>query len=575
MTFEPCTIADRIRQTFPTLHRRFAGLTVLLVAMALPTAGGQTLGLGTSKNAAPAPQQAAPDPFGRSTPRGTIEGFIRAAQRNDFVAAARYMELTEKQRAKTEELTRDLRELMDRYYKDPLAAISDSPSGNLDDGLPFDQEGVPLKIQGERVDIILKRVTNPQTGLIWLISSDTLAEVPALAQAMEETWVERIMPQVLLDHTFLGVSLALWVAGLASIALPLLVFWSMSSLGIFLLRKTVDDSRRTRLTALAWPFTVVLTITVHLLLLPWLGLSLGFRMFYNRACSLLLVIAVAWLLHRIFRLSFERARSLMERRHQSDRESLILLGQRVFNVLLTLATIFAVLTILGIDTKTALAGVGIGGVAVALGAQKTVENLLGGIFLLTDKALAVGDTCCISSRLGTVEDITLRSVRLRTQEQTLVSIPAGALSQANIENFATRQKILAQTNLQLRYGTTTEQLRSVLDGIRKLLVENPKIETETARVRLINFGARAIELELYAYVLTPDNAEFLRVREELFLHIAEVVEASGTTFAMPTEFIYAEQMADGRRGGLSAAEEIEQREKVSPERSKTMMKRAI
>jgi MscS family membrane protein len=575
MTFEPYTIADRIRQTFPTLHRRFAGLTVLLVAMALPTAGGQALGLGTSKNAAPAPQQAAPDPFGRSTPRGTIEGFIRAAQRNDFVAAARYMELTEKQRAKTEELTRDLRELMDRYYKDPLAAISDSPSGNLDDGLPFDQEGVPLKIQGERVDIILKRVTNPQTGLIWLISSDTLAEVPALAQAMEETWVERIMPQVLLDHTFLGVSLALWVAGLASIALPLLVFWSMSSLGIFLLRKTVDDSRRTRLTALAWPFTVVLTITVHLLLLPWLGLSLGFRMFYNRACSLLLVIAVAWLLHRIFRLSFERARSLMERRHQSDRESLILLGQRVFNVLLTLATIFAVLTILGIDTKTALAGVGIGGVAVALGAQKTVENLLGGIFLLTDKALAVGDTCCISSRLGTVEDITLRSVRLRTQEQTLVSIPAGALSQANIENFATRQKILAQTNLQLRYGTTTEQLRSVLDGIRKLLVENPKIETETARVRLINFGARAIELELYAYVLTPDNAEFLRVREELFLHIAEVVEASGTTFAMPTEFIYAEQMADGRRGGLSAAEEIEQREKVSPERSKTMMKRAI
>jgi MscS family membrane protein len=575
MTFEPCTIADRIRQTFPTLHRRFAGLTVLLVAMALPTAGGQTLGLGTSKNAAPAPQQAAPDPFGRSTPRGTIEGFIRAAQRNDFVAAARYMELTEKQRAKTEELTRDLRELMDRYYNDPLAAISDSPSGNLDDGLPFDQEGVPLKIQGERVDIILKRVTNPQTGLIWLISSDTLAEVPALAQAMEETWVERIMPQVLLDHTFLGVSLALWVAGLASIALPLLVFWSMSSLGIFLLRKTVDDSRRTRLTALAWPFTVVLTITVHLLLLPWLGLSLGFRMFYNRACSLLLVIAVAWLLHRIFRLSFERARSLMERRHQSDRESLILLGQRVFNVLLTLATIFAVLTILGIDTKTALAGVGIGGVAVALGAQKTVENLLGGIFLLTDKALAVGDTCCISSRLGTVEDITLRSVRLRTQEQTLVSIPAGALSQANIENFATRQKILAQTNLQLRYGTTTEQLRSVLDGIRKLLVENPKIETETARVRLMNFGARAIELELYAYVLTPDNAEFLRVREELFLHIAEVVEASGTTFAMPTEFIYAEQMADGRRGGLSAAEEIEQREKVSPERSKTMMKRAI
>jgi len=573
MTFEPRTTLDGLRQTFPTLNRRFAGFTVLLVAMALPTLG-QMLGLGASTNPAPAPKQAEPDPFGRSTPRGTVGGFIRAAQRDDFVAAARYMELSDKQRAKTEVLAHDLRELMDRYYTEPLAAISDAPSGDLDDGLPIDQERVPLKIQGERVDLILKRVNNPQTGLIWLFSSDTLARVPALSEAMEETWVERIMPRALLDHNFLGVSLALWVAWLASIALPLLLFWSMSLLGIFLLRKTVDDARRIRLTALAWPFTVVLTITVHVLLLPWLGLSLGFRILYTRACSVLLVIAVAWLLHRIFRLSFERARSMMGRRHRSDTESLMLLGQRVFNVLLTLVTIFVVLSILGVDTKTALAGVGIGGVAVAFGAQKTVENLLGGIFLLSDKALAVGDTCCISSRLGTVEDITLRSVRLRTPEQTLLSIPAGALSQTNIENFATRQKILAQTSLQLRYGTTTEQLRSVLEGIRKLLMESPKIETKTARVRLINFGARAIELELYAYVLTPDFAEFLTVREELFLRIVEVIEASGTAFAMPTEFIYAEKMTDGRRG-LSTAGEIAQTENVTAERSKAMMKRAI
>ena len=547
---------------------------MLLLAMALPTAG-QTLGLGTSKNAAPVPQQPEPDPFGRSTPRGTIEGFIRATQRNDFVAAARYLELSDKQKAKTDELVRDLREVMDRYYNEPLAAISDAPSGNLEDGLPIDQERVPLKIQDEEVDIILKRVNHPQNGMIWLISSDTVAKVPALSEAIEETWVERTMPQVLLDHNFLGVSLALWVAWLASLALPLLLFRSLSRLGIFVLRKTVDDSRRLRLTALAWPFTVVLTITVHLLLLPWLGLSLGFRIFYTRACYALLVIAIAWLLHRIFRLSFERARSLMERRRRSDTESLMLLGQRVFNVLLTLVTIFVVLSILGIDTKTALAGVGIGGVAVAFGAQKTVENLLGAIFLLSDKALAVGDTCCISSRVGTVEDITLRSVRLRTPEQTLLSIPAGALSQANIENFATRQKILVQTNLQLRYGTTTDQLRSVLDGIRKLLMENPKIETSTARVRLINFGARAIEFELYAYVLTADYTEFLSVREELFLHIVEVVEASGTAFAMPTEFIYAEKMVDGRRGGLSTAGEIEPPEKGTPERSRVTMKRAI
>ena len=563
-------MVDRTLKMFP--HPRVAGFALLFMALAL-TASGQTLGLGGSQTTAPAPQPTETDP--RSTPRGTLTGFIRAADREDYVGAARYLEVSEKQKAKTPELARELKELLNRYFHTPLAAISDAPSGDLDDGLAVDRDRVPLKIEGQRVDLILARVKDPQAGLIWLISSDTLAQVPTLYRGIEKTWIEQVMPQSLLDKNILGVSAALWVAWMASIALPLLFFWSISRLAIFLVEKTVGDSRRRRFEALAWPFIVVLTITVHVLLLPLLGFTLGFRLVYQRACLLLLIIAVAWLLHRIFALSFAQARSMMERRHRSDTESLMLLGQRVVNVLLTLAAIFAILSVLGVDTKTALAGVGIGGVAVAFGAQKTVENLLGGIFLLTDKALAVGDTCCISSRVGTIEDITLRSVRLRTNEQSLLSIPAGALSQANIENFATRRKILVQTNLQLSYGTTADELRSVLEGIQKLLKENPKIEAASARIRLVNFGARAIELELFAYVQTPDYMEFLAIREELFLHVADVVEASGSSFARPTEFIYAEPTADRGWGGVNTAQGVEPAERSTSDRSKAVMKRAI
>jgi MscS family membrane protein len=167
-----------------------------------------------------------------------------------------------------------------------------------------------------------------------------------------------------------------------------------------------------------------------------------------------------------------------------------------------------------------------------------VENLLGGIFLLSDKALAVGDLCKISDHMGIVEDVTLRSVRLRTPDQSLVSVPAGALAQAGIENFATREKTLAQTTLRLRYGTSVEQLRRILDGIRDLLEENSKIERGTSHIRLVNFGGEAIELELFAYVLTAANPEFLAVREDLLLRIAAVVEAAGSGFAMPTQFLY-------------------------------------
>ena len=129
----------------------------------------------------------------------------------------------------------------------------------------------------------------------------------------------------------------------------------------------------------------------------------------------------------------------------------MLLGERLVQALVVVVAVIAVLTIAGVNTKTALAGLGIGGVALALGAQKTVENLLGGVFLLSDRALAVGDMCSISNRLGVVEDITLRSVRLRTLDRTLVSVPAGVLAQAGIENFASRDKILATTKLRLRY----------------------------------------------------------------------------------------------------------------------------
>jgi MscS family membrane protein len=219
----------------------------------------------------------------------------------------------------------------------------------------------------------------------------------------------------------------------------------------------------------------------------------------------------------------------------------MLLGERLLKALVMLVAAFVILTIIGVDTRTALAGVGIGGVALALGAQKTVENLLGGVFLLSDRVLAVGDLCTISNRQGWVEDITLRSVRLRTLDQSLVSVPAGVLAQAEIENFATREKILIQTILRLRYGTTAEQLRRILDSIRTLMAENSSLEKETSRIRLVNFGREAIELELFAYVRTTEGSQFLAEREKLLLEVAVIVESAGSGFAQPTQFIYMEE----------------------------------
>jgi MscS family membrane protein len=225
-------------------------------------------------------------------------------------------------------------------------------------------------------------------------------------------------------------------------------------------------------------------------------------------------------------------------------QSLMLLTERMLNAAIVVIAIIAVLILLGVESKTALAALGVVGVALALGAQKTVENLLGGIFLLSDRALAVGDYCTIANQSGVVEDVTLRSVRLRTTNQSLVSLPAGSLAQTGIENFASRTKMPVISTLRLRYGTSAAQLKRILAEVRTLLETNPMFETGTSFIGLVNFGPEAIELELFAFVLTNDGDRFRIVREELLLEIAARVDAAGSGLA-PTRFVQMQPGADG------------------------------
>jgi MscS family membrane protein len=523
---------------------RLAIALLMLLGLSLPAAG-QIPG---TANTQPAAAEPVVDPLGRETPSGTIRGFNAAVRRDDLDSARLFLQLTPAQRGNASQLAQQLNELIDRYFLEPLAALSRSPSGQVNDGLPLDRERIQLTIEGTPHDVVLVRVTDPQAGPIWLISSGSLAQVPLLYESAQALWIERIMPGVLVRSKLFGLSLARWLAYLASVILPFAGLWLLSAAVMAGLRRAIADPARRRLVDLWYVglrtlVVVVLAMLIHLFLMRYLGFSLGFRYAYTRVVLMTLVVAAAWLLIRFLTLFIDQARLLAQRRGDSGFSSLLMLAERIGKAVVTLVAIFVILSLAGVDTSTALAGIGIGGVAVALGAQKTVENLLGGVFLISDRALAVGDDCRIGDRVGKVEDVTLRSVRLRTIEQTLVSIPAGALSQAHIENFSTRGKILVQTRLRLRYETTAAQLRSVLERVRALLEDHPEIEAKTSRIRLVDFGAQAVELELFAYVGTADFNRFLAVREDLLLRVAEIVEAAGTTFAHPTEFLFLEQQA--------------------------------
>lgn len=537
--------------------RTVSALILLLAALA-QVAGAQIPGM--PKAGAPAAAETPVDPMGRTTPRDAIVGFSRAVDRGDFMAAARYLQLKGAQRQDAPNLAAQLKRVIDRELHEGLTRISDAPTGSLDDGLAEDLEQIgPLDVEGETTYLKLVRVNDPEDGHIWLVSSETLRLIPALAQASGKTWVERVMPDSLLAHSFLGLSFGHWIVLLALLFATFALLWLLG-LGVnFMVKTAVRDPQR-RLAWDAWyrethwPAITALTIVSQFIVIPWLGFPIAFRVGYARIGLVAFVFVAAWLLRRGLSLAFGHARALVRGKDRASTQSLMLLAERMIQALIVGVAIILVLILLGVESKTALAGLGIVGVALALGAQKTVENLLGGIFLLSDKALAVGDYCTISNQSGWIEDVTLRSVRMRTVNQSLLSLPAGSLAQAGIENFATRRKMPINTTLRLRYGTSAAQLKRILAEVGVLLKGHGKLEPGESYCRLSNFGVEAIELELFAYVLTSDSAEFRAVREGLLLEIATIVEAAGSALA-PMRFVQMQPVADGRENVAPAAQD--------------------
>jgi MscS family membrane protein len=140
----------------------------------------------------------------------------------------------------------------------------------------------------------------------------------------------------------------------------------------------------------------------------------------------------------------------------------------------------------GFNLTAILTGVGIGGIAVAFAAQKTLDNLFGGIMLITDQPMRIGDLCKAGDHLGTVEDIGLRSTRIRTYDKTLVSIPNGQLATMSVENFSVRDRILFNPTIPLHQETTADQLRMLLSEMRRMLQNNSRLETRSITVRLVH-----------------------------------------------------------------------------------------
>jgi small-conductance mechanosensitive channel len=392
---------------------------------------------------------------------------------------------------------------------------------------------------------------------IWQFSAETMASARQLFTALEDMPLAedtvraestpffvlrnqvRSIHRGLLRDTGAGMELWQWVALglwiLLSIIPGFLLTWLIAR--VFGLRKADEQRVLSPGIRFIWPLRIIFVAGSSLIALRVLGLPQSVDIPLRIVIGVTLSLAGGWLAYNLVD-KVSRVLETHSQRYRFRDEVLRSLATSLAKIFVVIGAMLFLAEILSLPYQGVIAGLGIGGLAVALAARSTVENFIGGITLFADKPIEVGDFCRLGDHLGTIESIGLRSVKLRSIERIVVTIPNAEFVNLNIENFTRRDRILMRTCIQLRYETTPDQLRWVLTEIRKLLLKHPMVTPEPSRARFEGFGAHSYDIHIFAYVKTTDFNEFLAAQEDIFLQLIDIVDESGSGFAFPSTVNY-------------------------------------
>ena len=338
------------------------------------------------------------------------------------------------------------------------------------------------------------------------------------------------------------VGLPIWVV--ASLVVGAGLSWVTRRLLARLAARTAarwDDQIVVRLKG---PLAFGWAVLVAYLGLGWLALAPAAELAASRLLKGAFLLTVFWVLLR----SVDVADHLITRSEWASRRlasrSFVTLGGKVLKIAVVIIAVVTVLSQAGYPVGSIIAGLGIGGLALALAAQKTVENVFGAFSIAVDEPFRQGDFIKIDGVLGTVEAIGLRSTRIRTLDRTLVAIPNGKLAEMRTETFAARDRLRLACTLSLVHGTTSEQVRRVLKDIEAMLRAQLKIWPEAMTVCLKELAQSSLDIEVMAWFATQDWNEFQLIRQEVLLRLMEIVEGTGTSFAFPTRTVHLVRDSD-------------------------------
>lgn len=527
------------------LRRLLRHLLCALIAAAIAIAAPQLQAQPRPDAGAPAADVTPPEPEAAAdSPRAAVRQFVALTSAGEYQEAARYLDVPASRTAAAGDLAKRLKSVLDRHMLgEATLASRASPysSGDLADKLPpgVDELGrIPGPQGPEPVRLIRKATPN---GTIWVFSRSTVDRIDVWYGRLAERWLFDSLPEPLLRPG--PFEILAW----QYLALPLLIFGSWlagRALG-YVTRKLIGKA--VARTSSSWddamiakigpPLTLAWGLGAFALLVPWLNLYEPARDTIGKVIRAGFLVALFWSGLRAIDVTKGFLLDATAPGLATAR-SLVPLGAKMVKLILIATALVAVLSELGYPVASLIAGLGIGGIAIALAAQKTVENLFGSVSIGVDQPFRIGDFVKIEDLVGTVEMIGLRSTRIRTLDRTLVTIPNGKLAEMRIESYTARDRFRLHAIIGVVYGTTAAQLREIVAGLEAAMRAETTFFEDSFMIVVKGFGASSIDIEVMGWFTAGTYDAFVKVRQAVLLRFMEVVEKNGTSFAFPTQTVH-------------------------------------
>jgi len=485
-----------------------------------------------------------PDSFGRDTPRHTVQGFIKALGDNDYLLASNYLNLSKSDNPTT--IVRQFKQALDAGGRfQPDLQINNTPEGNLSDQLPPSQENVGVINVGDKsVPLLLERVVSKQGEQYWQFSNDTLSSIPEVIENYQPTLVSRYTIDSLEGKKLLGYQMVDVVAALtiivSSFIMTYIVVWLLYHL-LKLIYPRVRGESLPLPNNVILPLTVVITALILSEVMVYAGISVTLREPIKRFTDIASWVATTWLLLRVIDSIFTRAVNLSYKKNYTERVSILGLMRKVVKALLLIFAVIVIFGNLGFDLTTGIAALGVGGLALALGAQKTIENLVGSVVVVADSPVRIGDYCSFGNQAGTVIDIGIRSSRVRTLNRTIVTVPNSDFSSMQIENYTSRDMFHFLHNLYIKRNADIDVVFNMVKKLDQFLNDHELTNQEWNQANILELRQDCYVVQLRAYINALDTIEFYGKQDALLVDVLNLVKKYDVEHALPTQQLIVNQ----------------------------------